>query len=389
MTLKEIEEETNSIAAIKTEVWNNIFENLSDKEFVKLNHLKVCESTENLCWYLKIENHEKLQYSPFGFLCADFFNQLNSLQSKEKFISYEKRMRTPKAEGYNPTFDKKFRLFFWNYSEIKYDAANNMSDEELESMYNEHSWLWEYIKKEVTAITQLLKYSSQAQIHREDILQTYFNTKSLILKISMLREKSDILSKNNLDKLRKEWILKGYDEIIYDPSIVDQVSVSRLRYIGYDLIECNDDSSKKQIFCKNYDVPDIIFLVPEDLLYCLLHQTTHSFKVCPECDCMFVTLHGNQKHCPACNQIIRLKQRRENKERYLHKNITDYINNYRNDGSENASEAFRRESNYYWAIVQGKEPKTIKEVWYSNKIKTKDDYMKWLKKKYEEVKNTK
>ena len=57
----------------------------------------------------------------------------------------------------------------------------------------------------------------------------------------------------------------------------------------------------------------------------------------------------------------------------MHKQITDILNNYGGDGSEN----FRIESNYYWAIVQGNTPKQI-PVSYNPNITTRGDYFKWL-----------
>ena len=57
----------------------------------------------------------------------------------------------------------------------------------------------------------------------------------------------------------------------------------------------------------------------------------------------------------------------------MHKQITDILNNYSEEGSEN----FRIESNYYWAIVRGNTPKQI-PVSYDPRIITKEDYFKWL-----------
>lgn len=106
-------------------------------------------------------------------------------------------------------------------------------------------------------------------------------------------------------------------------------------------------------------------------------------RFCPICRKEFMLMHGNQKYCPNCILTIRNNKRHKNKERYLHKVITDYINNRRNY----TSEQFREESNYYWDIVCGKTPKTERKENYLDYIQTKDDYMEWLERKYVEIKS--
>lgn len=112
-------------------------------------------------------------------------------------------------------------------------------------------------------------------------------------------------------------------------------------------------------------------------------------RECELCHKKFLMIHGNQKHCPDCFKTIQINNRKKNRERYLHKVITDYINNYRRSEQGNSSKDFRDESNYYWAIVQDKTPKTERKNWYLDYIQTKDDYMEWLERKYAEIKNSK
>lgn len=395
MTHQEIVKEADRIVTNKFEAWDYIFNYLQHKEFEKLNCSKVYECLEDFSWYISMDGQKDLLSYPFGFFFADYLNQLNSLQSKEAFIAYEKRMRSgASSEKYvNPTFDKRSRYFVWHYNQhLGYNEAERtysiVSDRELETVYDECCWLWEYIKDDVKGLINLLKYAANNQIKHDDIFQTYRFVRYFILKIWMLQQRSHDFNTAfkgfdlSDDEVKAE--LKDITGIAADDEFIIKNTSSQFRYMGYETIVQSDGANEKKLFCKKYDIPNLLFLVPEDLMHFLLHQTTHTFGFCPECDCMFVTTHGNQKHCPACNLIIRQKKRKENKERYLHKKITDYINNYLDEESENTSEAFRNESNYYWAIVQGKKPEKIKG--YSTKIKTKADYMEWLEKKYEELK---
>lgn len=109
---------------------------------------------------------------------------------------------------------------------------------------------------------------------------------------------------------------------------------------------------------------------------------------CPNCNSMFASNNNKAKYCEVCRQPeimgkIRYANRKANKARKLHHDIATLaysLNTKEND----ISNSFLNESNYYWDIVQNKSPEKVKE--YSAKIKTEADYMKWLEKKYEEIK---
>ncbi len=384
MNHSEIVKEADRISKNEHEAWNCVYWYLTNKEISKLNHSKVYECQDTLSWYIKTNAGSNFAVYPFGFFFADYLNQLNSLKSKEAFIAYEKRMRTDaySEKEVNPTFDKISRFFVWNYDErtrydTKYANSGIISDKELENIYYNCCWLWEYIEKDVNYIIKYLNYQKSNTVPAHDILNVYLYVRRMILMIWHRQINSSIYNKNSEGYYAYE---EDSEEVI-SYKFVEESTVSQLRYIGYETLTLDDE---KEVFCKKYDIPNLLFLVAEDLMRFMLHQTTHTFSFCPECGCMFVTTHGNQKHCPACNLIIRQKKRKQNKARYLHKKITDYINNYRSGEGENASEIFRNESNYYWDIVQGKNPEKVKE--YSAKIKTEADYMKWLEKKYEEIK---
>lgn len=397
MNHSEIVKEADRISKNEHEAWNCAFDLLKIKEREKLNHIKVYECQNTLTWYISDfgGNGESAEY-PFGFFFADYFNQLLSLRSKEAFIAYEKRMRSgAKSEkDINPIFDKRYRYYLWAFNEQsqnEFAITPHTTDEELENIYNNVCWLWEYVKNDIEILISDFRFLKDSTTSNDNIYQIYRYVKRMVLLNWHRQITSSCYNKNSKDYNSNDEYLRITDESIAEyeadnqevisPDFVAKTFVDGFRYMGYENIKFTNNTES---FCRVYDVSNLLHLVAEDMLRFMLHQTTHNFEFCPECGCMFVTTHGNQKHCPACNLIIRQKKRKQNKARYLHKKITDYINNYRSGEGENASEIFRNESNYYWAIVQNKNPEKIKE--YSAKIKTEADYIKWLEKKYEEIK---
>lgn len=400
MNHEEMVKEADRISKRKHEAWNYIFELLRRKEREKLNHVKVYECQETFSWYISNfeDNRESAEY-PFGFFFADYLNQLLSLKSRETFISYERRMHSgAKAKNKtNPLFDKRGRYCIWFFNEKfseQFHMDSRTTDKEFEDIYNSVCWLWEYVKDDVATLVSDLIYLKNNPVSNDIIYKIYGYVQRMVLLIWHRQINSSCYDKNSEDYNSDNEYLRITDESIAEheannqeiisPDFVMNNFVAGFRYTGYEAVKFTDGTD---YFCRTYDVANLLHLVAEDMLRFMLHQTTHKFEFCPECKCMYVTTHGNQKHCPACRLIIRQKKRKENKARYLHKNILDYINNYRSEDLENGSESFRNESNYYWDIVQGKNPEKVKA--YSAKIKTEADYMAWLEKKYKEIKSQK
>lgn len=359
--------------------------------------MNIYENQDTLTWYISNfgGNGESAEY-PFGFFFADYLNQLLSLKSKEAFISYEKRMRSgAKSEkDINPTFDKRYRFYLWAFneqSENEFIITTHTTDEELANIYNHVCWLWEYVKEPIEILISNFRFLKNNATSNDNVYQMYKFVQRFVILNWYRQIHSSFYDKKSKDYNSTDEYCFTNDETIAEfeeeaketisLDFVENIFTNNFRYVGYEPIKFTDNTES---FCRVYDVSNLLHLVAEDMLRFMLHQTTHNFDICPECGGMFATTHGNQKHCPACNLVIRQKKRKQNKARYLHKKITDYINNYRSGEDENASETFRNESNYYWNVVQGKSPEKVKE--YSAKIKTEADYMKWLEKKYEEIK---
>lgn len=98
---------------------------------------------------------------------------------------------------------------------------------------------------------------------------------------------------------------------------------------------------------------------------------------CQNCRHGFFSTNTNATYCEFCKKNmgkIRYQARKKNVERKLHQEILSML--YRLDDTKESSNAFLNESNYYWDIVSGKGVE--KNPAYKKRIKTKEDYMKWL-----------
>ncbi len=144
------------------------------------------------------------------------------------------------------------------------------------------------------------------------------------------------------------------------------------RFHDYISVSLGDGS----IICGNaYAATEECYSFPLDLLH-VLKGDTQTPRRCPRCGQLFFNNNNKAKYCYECrahNNVIRQENRKNNPCRYLHKQITDIINNYLDCGSEE----FLTESNYYWSIIQKKTPKKIPKK-YNPHITTEVDYLKWL-----------
>lgn len=119
-------------------------------------------------------------------------------------------------------------------------------------------------------------------------------------------------------------------------------------------------------------------LFPIDLMFLL--RNAGAVHVCARCGQLYLKNNLSSRYCPECKYIVGSKgiineNRRKNKARYLHKRILDKLNSKANTRVNPAD--FRAESNYYWAVVNGKQPKIIPKVASPN-VKTEAQYIAWL-----------
>lgn len=153
--------------------------------------------------------------------------------------------------------------------------------------------------------------------------------------------------------------------------------ISEQFFVYYDRIIFNNND--KVISGSAFAAQSVEYIFSLDLLH-VLNGDTKTPRKCPGCDMLYFSNNNKSKYCPDCKahyKEIRAENRKKNPYRYLHKQITDLLNNY-GDGSE----TFREESNYYWDIVRGEEPKTH-PLNIDSSITTKEAYYNWLEKQKE------
>lgn len=384
MTHEELLKEADRISANKLEAKNTAFQFLRNQESEKLNHTKVFKDIVNQAWYIPELNNQSI---PFGFVGVDYLNQLFCLKSKEAFMNFERRIRSGASseKAINPTFDKPYRFFIWGFDEELYrknafNSYDKLSDEELESLYDSVSWLWEYVGKEISELEEYLKnYIKLPESEKKKyVIQTYNHIRYLIIYIYKLQCQSSVLNKS-IDDDYLNGIVQECKNTAADLDFIEKLTNNMIRFMGYEELTMNEEN----VICEKYDIPNLLYLMQEDIMLLLMDNISYKFKFCSNCGCLFVVTNGNQKFCSACSdnrpKILNSK-RKENKARYLHKQITDYLNLHTEDGSAD----FRNESNYYWSVVQGKPKKKLQG--YSSKIKTESDYIAWLEKKFESIK---
>ena len=174
----------------------------------------------------------------------------------------------------------------------------------------------------------------------------------------------------------KEMLLLNREEAENGLHMLHNV-ISKHFFVYYDRIIFKDND--KVIWGDAYVTENVEYIFSLDLLH-ILNGDTETPRRCPGCNMLYFSNNNKSKYCPDCKtryNEIRLENRKKNPCRYLHKQITDLLNNY-GDGSED----FREESNYYWAIIQKKEPKSI-PLNIDSSITTEKDYYNWLIKQKE------
>ena len=129
-----------------------------------------------------------------------------------------------------------------------------------------------------------------------------------------------------------------------------------------------------RLFCTSRPILDIFYWD----LYHVLTGTAPMPNVCERCKALYASNNPKARYCDVCKEqsnVIRNERRKANDCRYLHKHLLDRL---RNRGMAIESEAFRTESNYYWAIIKGEEPEDT-PLNYDSSIKTEEQYLEWLK----------
>lgn len=196
---------------------------------------------------------------------------------------------------------------------------------------------------------------------------------------------------------RKETEVSNYEKLVYDC----------IHYAGIEV--CNDEyTGGKEEIAEKYridgydhsenDLGDEWLMFPLDYAELLFNQDVNFIvKVCAHCGALFPTSYPQILYCDCCrSNDVPNTIRKNNKCRNLHKNIMDLINNSATPKTisryagmiapdNTPTYHFRTESNFYWALCQGKKPKTEQKSFYEN-ITNEEQYYEWLKNIHEEIK---
>lgn len=148
-------------------------------------------------------------------------------------------------------------------------------------------------------------------------------------------------------------------------------------FIHHDFITFAADNDSI-ISGESYVTDSIENIFSRDLLH-ILQCDTPMIRECAHCKQLYFSNNNKSRYCDTCKQYqndIRQQKRKNNPCRYLHKQITDILNN-----NYDGSEEFRKESNYYWSVVQGKASSKTSNI-YDKHITTEKAYLKWLQEKH-------
>lgn len=308
------------------------------------------KDNKNCIWYIDVNSDGNLYSFPFGYFVLRFLNTINSWENKERFIRNESAWLNPDAPGIKDA----------NIT----DADGKITNESLGTWYdknieraNKDIW-WEEYQSLLNYIKNLnsIRNGDYGQPEK-GLFSIYENFKYFATMITNTHLYEPITP----DRIKK-WKNRQNDFI---------------QLIGYGFV--GDYNTPCEIY-ETHEEQDIFII---DFWEYLFNPKTPKTRVCKECDVLFASNNTNATYCDMCkNDIgrIRYKNRRNNKERFLHKTISDQLRLI----DETLSNNFLNESNYYWDIVQGK-IQTVNTS-YRDDITTKDDYMKWLegkKKQYE------
>ena len=324
---------------------------------------RVHENTFDKRWYI---SSSKGCWLPFGMVFASFFNQLISFQDKKSFIANEKFFR--KSSNTEQIFDGlfSFRLYIAaSVGNVNYTATQSLSDDELEDLYQKCTWINKYLGDKISALSNWLeKFNDLPKNNRLKYVSEAYNhvrfLVSLIINLCVLQRDGVAID----NKICQENI-----DLCSRPGYCLDRTLNMFQYVGIENVSTTDNTIYP---CNTYIIPGSLdalsfyMLVVEDSKHFLLGDSGYTTTSCHECGKLFIAQTAKQKYCPTCSQSmpeILQRKRKENKERYQHKKINDYIKNILGDWDASAN--FLAASNAFWEKVKNHE-------------KTKEQYMRWL-----------
>lgn len=301
------------------------------------------KDTANAVWCELDEKNNTFRGVPFGYYMCAAMNTLNSFEGAERFNRNESdwidnNKETAKELGIVGTQgETRIESFLNEFPIVKKDL---WWDEYQGFLAILKEFNYDVLKRKESKVTELLF----------EIYNKYKYFPAFIM--SGRTEFADEYERNEFFEENRNVFIKS---------------------AGYDIVECKGVS----IPCEKYYVHDFQYAFVLDFWEWLFHPNSQKVKVCKACGILFCSNNTNATYCNICKKDmgkIRYQARKKNVERKLHQEILSML--YTLDDTKELSNAFLNESNYYWDIVSGKDVK--KNPAYKKRIRTKEDYMKWL-----------
>lgn len=302
-------------------------------------------------------------------------------------------------------FDTKddWKFMVISFGDILFNILNLFIDSSEASVY--HSKLLKYIGKEVVEELAMCKttYENLLSIITHMEANSTYPDKTA-LKCAYIREwkkyrymnRYDIYSKysdllsNDISK--DDCIIELYgsienykkanEEEFEEITAMLHSIIIKDYFVPHDIVYMNCENG--WFYGKTWFTSDVNFIFSLELYHLFVDNVIEHPHICPRCGHLYYSNNNKSKYCDSCKNNysdIRKEYRQKNQARYIHKRINDKLHSKRY--SEEELDKFMIESNYYWDIVKGNEPKTKPEGWYLD-ISTEEEYKSWLESKLKE-----
>lgn len=280
---------------------------------------------------------------PFGLIATNFINMFLSLESKETYTEYAKYLKETNCPVVlNDKVD---------YDDIK--AAASIVSDRIKACA---SFFADFQNKTNEQIAYF--YHEYKELFNEAVFAHEYEFSALDIspETDPCGDYADFMRIAN--EIRKH---KGYTFLVYG----------------------DNEENTDLCLLEHYEVPGLNYMFPVDLAMLL---TSRHVMFCKNCGRLYATFTAKQEQCDFCKYNRRriTYQKEKQSVRSLHTKILNYYNSVKRLQGV-SSDPFRLESNYYWSIIQGKQPKTPRLDTYKD-ITTEKQYMQWLEKFFADLK---
>ena len=303
------------------------------------------KDTNNNVWY-EVDEEKNFRCINFGFYVVELLNLCSYWSSKEHFINCLTTLLDP-----NSQICKEYRFSDEKGSFI-IENLSNVYDDGLKDVLG---WYKEY--------SELLVFIQRVPDYKKE--KNYDMLAGMYLHFKFFLS---MISRGQYEPISNERFLKWENK-----------EKDFIEFCGHTFFH------DAKIPCEHYKTKNHSDIFILDLWEFLFNSQIPKINVCKECGLLFVSNNTNATYCNICKKAmnqIRYRNRKENKERFLHKQIIDFL--YSIDETKSLSNEFLNESNYYWDIVCGKEVET--NNMYNEKITSNEQYYEWLLKKRSQYK---